>query len=302
MISFENVSKFILSDVTTYIPEGKIVGLIGMSGAGKTTFLNLASGLLSPEKGAVHTIGCNPIRYRKQLTKEMRVYFSDVPFFQRERTVSDEFSLTESVYRLESNEFAKQSDMLKELFSICDIQTKTIGELSLGQRRRVELSSLLLGNAKLMILDEPTNGLDEQGKVIFWEQLQQKKKQGSSILISSHNMREMETLCDRILLLDGGRLIYYGDQQQLLRKYTPVNKMKIRFEGAIPDMNDLPLIKYSIENNILRLQYNSNVISAAEITEQIIGQTTVVKMEMIEPELSDVILRRKEEVSYESFH
>lgn len=302
MISFENVSKFILSDVTAYIPEGKIVGLIGMSGAGKTTFLKLASGLLSPESGFIHTIGWNPIQCRKQLTKEMRVYFSDVPFFQRERTVSDEFGMTESIYQMECDEAASQSNMLKELFSICDVQTKTVGELSLGQRRRVELSSLLLGNARLMLLDEPTNGLDEQGKIIFWEQLQQKKKQGCTILISSHNMREMETLCDRILLLDGGRLIYYGDQQQLLRRYAPINKMKIVFEGAIPNMEDLPLIKYSIENNILRLQYKSNVISAAEITEQIIGQTTIVKMEIIEPELSDVILRRKEEVSYESFH
>lgn len=302
MISFENVSKFILSDVTVYIPEGKIVGIIGMSGAGKTTFLKLASGMLLPEKGCIHTMGCNPIQCRKHLAKEMRVYFSDVPFFARERTVSDEFSLTKSMYPVSSDELDRQSDMLKELFSIDAVETKTIGELSLGQRRRVELSSLLLGNPRLMMLDEPTNGLDEQGKVLFWEQLQQMKKQGCTILISSHNMREMETLCDRILLLDGGRCIYYGDQQQLLRRYAPVNEMKLVFDGAIPDMEDLPLIKYSMENNMIRLQYNSNVVSAAEIAKQIIGQSTIVKMEIIEPELSDVILKRKEEVSNESFH
>ena len=140
------------------------------------------------------------------------------------------------------------------------------------------------------MFDEPTNGLDEQGKRVFWEQLQKKKESGASILVSSHNMEEIRQVCDRIILLDQGRVLYYGDRDGLLRRFAPVNQMEIRFAGKIPDMEDIPVMWYDLEQDKLRLAYNTNHISAAEIIQGLIRQTRIVRIHMRKQTLSDVIM------------
>lgn len=300
MISFENVRKFILSDVTVHIPKGVTVGVIGPSGAGKTTLLKLACGLLAREAGRVRTFSVNPVKNKKQLAPKLRAYFSDIPLFQGEDTVLGQFQMLQSLYRQEKGNYWEEYRALAALFSFADDEKTRVKQLSLGQKRRVELASLLMGDAALFLFDEPTNGLDESGREAFWQQLREKKEAGATILISSHNMAEIEALCDRILLLDAGKLLYYGDRENLLKRYAPINCLAVQFQGAIPDMEDLPLQKYRIENDILKLRYNANHISAAEIMQKILEQTTVLSVNTIRPELTDVLIQRKENRGYES--
>lgn len=301
MISFENVNKFILTDVNLHIPKGVVVGVIGASGAGKTTLLKLACGLLDCSAGNVWTFHKNPVKNRRQLASCLRAYFSDIPLFQGDDTVCNQFQVFQAVYRLEQAAYWEAYKVLAEQFRFTEYERKQITQLSLGQRRRVELAAMLLGNAELFVFDEPTNGLDERGKGVFWQQLKRKKEDGATILVSSHNMAEVEYLCDRILLLDQGRILYYGDRERLMKRYAPINGIELQFKGGIPDMDDLPLIKYSIDDNILKLQYNSNHISAAEIVKKILDQTTISRIRTIRPELADVIIQRKENMKYESY-
>lgn len=161
--------------------------------------------------------------------------------------------------------------------------------MSTGQRRRVELAALLMGDTDLLLLDEPTNGMDEQGKRAFWEEICRKKEAGTTILFSSHNMAEIGQTCDRILLLDKGNVCYYGDREGLLNRYAPVNQIDIQFSGVIPDMEDLPLLRYSLENDRLRLSYNANHITAAEITKRILEQTSIIRISVTRHDLADVI-------------
>lgn len=300
MISFENVRKFILSDVTVHIPKGVTVGVIGPSGAGKTTLLKLACGLLESEAGSVRIFSKNPVKNKRKLSPKLRAYFSDIPLFQGEDTVLGQFQVLQSVYRQEKEKYWEEYGKLSALFSFADYEKARVKQLSLGQRRRVELASLFLGDAELFLLDEPTGGLDEPGKEVFRQQVCGKKEAGATILISSHNMAEIEALCDRILLLDAGKLRYYGDRENLLKRYAPINCLEVQFQGALPDMEDLPLLKYSMENDILKLYYNANHISAAEIMQKILEQTTVLSVNIIRPELTDVLIQRKENREYES--
>ena len=158
-----------------------------------------------------------------------------------------------------------------------------------------ELATVLLDHARLILLDEPTVGIDESGKQIFWKQLQKKKERGITILIASENMTEIEKSCDRVILLDAGRLLYYGSQERLMRRYAPINEMEIVFHGRFPDMEDLPLIRYSIDHNKLKFKYNKNVISTLEIINHVAEQTVVAGMNVISPKLEDVILMWREE-------
>lgn len=296
MVHFQNVSKFILSDVNVHIPKGISVGVIGASGSGKTTFLKLACGLLEAKKGKVRTLHRNPVNSRKKLAADVRAYFTDLPLFQGEDTVSGNFQTVQISYLENSKEYWERYSYLSERLGFSEFENKTVNQLSVGQRRRAELGATLIGNAELFLLDEPVNGLDVQGKLAFWELLRRQKESGATILVSSHNLTEITEFCDRILLLDEGKLIYYGDAERLFRKYAPESSLKLIFEGNLPDMEDLPLIRYCINSNMLTIEYDSNRISAAEIMKTILAQTTICEMKTIRPELADIITKRKGEM------
>lgn len=296
MISIQNAKKFILSNVNVYIPKGVVVGVIGPSGAGKTTLLKLISGILESDKGSIKTVGMNPVKDRKKLSYEMRAHFADRTFFDGNETVIGQFRLLEKIYNQNPEQYWRQYNILANQLDFKSYENTHIKYLSLGQQRRVQLAFMLMGNPELLLFDEPSNGLDEQGKQVFWQLLRQKKEAGTTILISSHNVAEIEQLCDRILLLDEGKVIYYGDKEQLMRRYAPINQIEVEFDGAIPDMEDLPLLRYSIEKDILKLEYNSNHISAPEIMQRILEQTTIVRVNIIRQNLADVILRRENKV------
>ena len=289
MINFQKAGKFILSDVDLYVPEGVVVGVIGASGAGKTTLLKLACGLLGCEYGKVRTMGRDPVRDRKKLAGNLRAYFSEYCYFQQEDTVQSQFRLMETVYQMDRDHSRKEYQRMAEQFLFSGYTDKRVSQLSMGQRRRVELAAILMGEAKIFLFDEPANGLDEQGKRVFWEELQRKKESGATMLLSSHNMAEVDMVCDRILLLEAGRVLYYGDREGLMCRYAPVNQIEIQFEGRIPDMEDLPVLRYSIENNVLHLSYNANHVTAAEITQRILEQSSIIRINIVRPDLTDAI-------------
>ena len=295
MISFENVSKFILKDISFCIPEGIIAGVIGRSGSGKTTLLRLACGLLACEKGNVRTFFQDPVKRRRQIAADIRFFSAGHPPFREDSTISDEFRKLRAVYRLDKDTFREEYERLAGQMCFKEYGQKEIRELSLGQRRRAELASVLLGSPWLILLDEPTVGIDETGKRIFREQLLQKKELGATVLMVSEDRMEIEESCDRVILLDAGRLLYYGSKERLMRRYAPVNEMEIVFHGRIPDMEDLPLIKYSVEKNKMKFRYNENVIATLEIVNHVAAQTGIAQMHVVSPGLEDVILMRREE-------
>lgn len=288
MIHFLKAGKYILSDIDLYIPEGLVVGVIGVSGAGKTTLLKLMCGLLACEHGMVRTMGIDPVRDRKKLATDIRAYFSELYYFQQEDTVQNQFRLMETVYQMDRQYSRKEYHRLAEQFLFSGYVDKRVSQLSLGQRRRVELAAVLMGETKLLLFDEPVNGLDEQGKRVFWQELQHKKESGATIVLSSHNMTEVERVCDRILLLEAGRVLYYGDREGLMCRCAPVNHIEILFEGRIPDMEDLPVLRYDIETNALHLSYNANHITGAEIIRRILEQTNIVRINVERQGLTEV--------------
>ncbi len=295
MIRFENVSKFILSDVSIHIPEGKSVGLIGASGAGKTTLLKLASGLLLPESGSVRTLGLEPVSKRKKLGGSIGVLFADVPLLMKDDTVAGNFDFLRRLYQMDKVTFAGEYGRLSERLGFADFQNRFVRELSLGQRRRAEIGAVLLHGPKLLLLDEPTSGLDESGKQAFYEILTEREKEGMTMLLTSHNMAEISKVCDRIVLLDKGQILYYGGEKQLQKQFAPIDTMVIELEGRMPDLQDLPFIKYAVEGSELRLSYNSNYVTAAEILALILSQSVVKEVKIQKSDLPDVILQMNEE-------
>lgn len=289
MIICDNVSKFILKDVDLHIPEGVAVGIIGASGAGKTTFLKLAAGLLAPDEGSIYTNRCNPVTDRKRLLTNMAVLFADVPVFTDGYSTRTFFDDMRSIYDIDKTQFEEQLSSIASKLGFLKIIDSVPKNLSLGQRRRAELGAALVRDVGLYILDEPCIGLDQNGKTALYEIVKGKKADKATVLVSSHNMEDISALADRILLLDKGRVAFYGAKEELYKRLAPIDECCLEFEGAVPDISDLEIESYRIEDGKMNIRYNTNHVSSKEVLDRIISSTVVKSVNIRKSDLSESI-------------
>ncbi|MBR5088619.1 MAG: ABC transporter ATP-binding protein [Ruminiclostridium sp.] len=289
MINFENVSKYCLSDITLNIPKGEIVGIIGASGTGKTTLIKLACGLLAPDSGNIWTLGKDPVKYRRKYASDISAFIAGTPLLNPEDTVMQGFEMIAEIYGLSSEYFGRRYSVLSEKLGFAELPGYRVKDLSLGQKMRAELGAALLYEPKLLLLDEPNVGLDENGKSELSEVL--KQSSGMTVFLTSHDMSGISKLCTRLAILDGGKLVFYGSLDNLRSRYLPINRVTVHFSGRVPDLDDLPLQKYSLEGNTLKLEYNSNHITAAQITALLLKQTEITGIGVHKPDLEELVIQ-----------
>lgn len=300
MVNLEGVSKFVIKNISFHVPAGECVGIIGASGAGKTTLLKLLSGLLLPDSGYIRILGREPVKERQHYGKGVSAFFAGRWTLEEEDTVEQAFEMLQMVYGLPRESFRREYQELAERMQFGEYADKPIKSLSLGQRMRAELSATLIGSPRLLLLDEPNVGLDENGKRELWKLLREKCRQGTTVLIASHSLEALSALCSRIVLLDKGQLLYYGSEKYLQSKYRAVGTVEVTLAENFPDLQDLPLVNYQLKGNLLRLCYDVNYLTAAEILQVILAQIRVKEVNIIKPELADIILKIKGEEKYES--
>lgn len=293
MVTLEKVSKFILSDICLHVPAGACVGLIGPSGAGKTTLLKLVCGLLQPESGYVRILGKEPVAGKGRYGKALSVFLVGHWALEDGDTVKQAFALLRTIYHLPKEAFWQEYGELSRRLDFGVYEDKPLKSLSLGQRMRVELAAVLIGHPRLILLDEPNVGLDENGKEALWELLKERCQQGATVLVASHSLEDISRVCSRIALLEKGQLLYYGSGKYLQNKYASINTMELTIAGRLPDLEDLPIKDYRIDGNLLKISYDVNHLSAAEIMHVILSQTTILEVNMIKPDLADIIMQMK---------
>ena len=294
MIQLEKVSRSVLSDVSLHVPAGEIVGLVGASGAGKTTLLRLVCGLLKPSDGRVRTLRRDPIVWRRYYGAEISTFFTGVPLLCREDTIQQGFALIKALYHISDSRFDRDYQMLAERLDFGKYAGETVKNLSLGQRTRAELGAALIYRPKLLLLDEPGVGLDENGKTALWELLEERRNMGMTVLMTSHDMIGVSRICSRIALLDEGKLLFYGSEKNLRSRYAPVDVMTVTLNGRLPDLEDLPLTHYSVDGSILTMSYDSNHITSAEILRLVLSRTYVSAVNIRKPNLESIITQLKE--------
>lgn len=293
MINFENVSCRVLKGVSLNIPKGETVGLIGKSGAGKTTLIKLACGLLAPESGRVFAIGKNPVENRNLYREKTSAFIAGTPFLCRDDTVLQGFEIIRRVYGISQSVFTKRYEELSARLDFSKYGRELVKNLSLGERMRAEIGAALIYDPKLLILDEPNIGLDENAKSALGQLLSERRGAGMTTLLSSHDMASVSKICSRIVLLDKGELVFYGSLENLRSRYTPIDTMSLKIAGNLPDLEDLPLKKYSINGSEISLSYNSNHITAAEILRTVMRQSDVSEISIKKPDLECIISQLK---------
>ncbi|MEM8612062.1 MAG: ABC transporter ATP-binding protein [Cyanobacteria bacterium P01_H01_bin.105] len=225
MLDIQNLSKTFgqrqaLSELTLKLLPGEVYGLLGPNGAGKTTTINLLSGLLRPDTGSVVIAG----RSASEATKPYLGVMPQKNLLYQSLTCKENLAFFAKIYGLQSSLRSQRIRACLQAVNLADRARSVVGELSGGMQRRLSLAIAIVHQPKLVVLDEPTTGLDIEARYEVWELIRQLKHQGVSVLLTTHLLDEAERLCDRIGFLKQGRLLAQGSLAEL-RAYIPAQEV-----------------------------------------------------------------------------
>ncbi|WP_413304559.1 ATP-binding cassette domain-containing protein [Bacillus sp. 1P10SD] len=209
-----------LKDISFSINPGEIVGYIGPNGAGKSTTIKIMSGILVPDTGSCSIMGYTPWKDRVQYVKNIGVVFGQRSQLWWDVPVLDSFELLKDIYKIPQQEYYTTIDLLIETLELQTIVQSPVRQLSLGQRMRCEIAASLIHNPKILFLDEPTIGLDAVSKIAVRQFIKTiNKEKGVTVILTTHDMNDIEALAERVILIGKGSLLYDGNLNELRNQY-----------------------------------------------------------------------------------
>ncbi|MEB3752144.1 ATP-binding cassette domain-containing protein [Geobacillus icigianus] len=215
------------------VKRGEIVGYIGENGAGKSTTIKMLTGILTPTSGRIVVNGMNPHQEREKFVRTIGVVFGQRSQLWWDIAVQESFRLLKKVYRVPDEQYDRHMGEVIEMLEIGSLLDKPVRKLSLGQRMRCELAAALIHNPPLLFLDEPTIGLDVLVKLNIRQFLKQlNERYGTTILLTTHDMSDIEALCERVIMLDEGKIIYDGSLETLKEKWGQGKRVAFTFAEA----------------------------------------------------------------------
>ena len=205
-----------LQSMSFTVPDGQILGYIGPNGAGKSTTIKILSGILRPDSGTCTVDGLTPWEDRKKHVARLGVVFGQRSQLWWDVPVMESFLLLRDIYRVDEREFRENLDRLTELLDLGELLRTPARMLSLGQRMRCEIAAALLHGPRVLFLDEPTIGLDAVSKLkVRSFILEQNRLCGTTVLLTTHDMQDIDALCSRVLLIGKGQLLLDGDTARI---------------------------------------------------------------------------------------
>lgn len=219
-----------LKDVSFSIEEGEIVGYIGPNGAGKSTTIKIMSGILTPTSGTCVIDGLVPWQNRKTFVKNIGVVFGQRSQLWWDVPVMDSFELLKDIYKIPTDQFKETLELLNKALNIEDLLGRPLRQLSLGQKMKCELAGSLLHRPKILFLDEPTIGLDAVTKLAVRDFIKFINKEwNTTIILTTHDMNDIEALTNKIILIGKGRILYQGSFENIKEKYSAEKTIEVEF-------------------------------------------------------------------------
>ena len=250
---FNRKYKYIeaIKNVSFSIKKGDIVGYIGPNGAGKSTTIKILSGILYPDSGSVVINHMVPYKDRKKYVSNIGVVFGQRSQLWWDIPAIDSFNLLKDIYKLDDEEYRKTLNELVELLGLEEIINIPVRQLSLGNRMKCEIAAALIHKPKILFLDEPTIGLDVVSKKAVREFIKKiNKKNNVTIILTTHDMADIEALAKRIILIGKGQILYDGTLTKLKNKYDYIRKITVITNDKVKFDNDYIIEQNKIENGI----------------------------------------------------
>lgn len=287
-----------LQDVSFTLDRGELVGLIGPNGAGKSTTVKLLTGILTPSEGTCVIDGRIPWQDRREHVRHLGAVFGQRTQLWWDVPIRDSYELLRDVYSLEEHAWKQRLEELVEALDLASLLETPLRQLSLGQRMRAELCGSLLHEPQLLFLDEPTIGLDAVSKLKLRAFLQEENRsRGTAIILTTHDMEDILALCNRVMVLGHGRLLYDGTLGALLHRYDATHTLRCTFDTA-PDWQHLPpCVQHTQEGDTHILTYAPRDIAAPALLQLVMQAGTLREMTLKEQSTDSMIAQMYKEMA-----
>lgn len=304
--SREYIIKKAVDNISFEIEDGEIVGYIGANGAGKSTTIKMMTGILSPSSGTISINGLIPYEDREKNAKDIGVVFGQRTQLWWDLPLSETFSLLKDIYDVNDKDYKERMEFLNEVLEINEFILSPVRTLSLGQRMRADLAAALLHNPKIIYLDEPTIGLDVVVKEKVRSAIKEiNKKYGTTVILTTHELNDIEELCNRIIIIDNGIKIYDGSLSDIKGSYGYITTIEVQVKNLKGNEkfdinNEMNISKENLEMKVLEnkiiVRFNRNFTKQAEIISKIISKFDILDFSIIETSIEEIIKKiyRKE--------
>jgi ABC-2 type transport system ATP-binding protein len=272
---------------------GELLGFIGPNGAGKSTTIKMLTGILHPSGGDAKVLGYVPWKERQKLAFQIGTVFGQRPQLWYHLPAIDTFVLFGKIYELDDRETKKRIDFLADAFEIRDLLETPVRKLSLGQRMRCEVAASLLHRPKLILLDEPSIGLDVVAKQHIRDAIRRmNQEEGVGVLLTSHDAGDLEALCKRVIIINHGQIVYEDKVSTLKRKHLTTKLVQVRYAQEVPadfHLNGVEILK--IGRYGVKLRFDTQQKPVDEVMAHLSAAGDLVDITISDPPLEEVIAR-----------
>jgi ABC-2 type transport system ATP-binding protein len=284
-----------VDEVTFSVAAGDTVGYIGANGAGKSTTIKMLTGILVPSSGAVRTFGLDPVPHRTAVARRTGVVFGQRSQLWWDLPLRESLRLLAAIHRLAPARWRPREAELVERLELGEFLDRPVRQLSLGQRMRGEVAAALLHEPELVVLDEPTVGLDVLSKERLRTFLRtDTAARGATLLLATHDMDDVQRLCDRLLVVDHGRLVHDGTIPDLVALVGARRVLVVDLEAPAPPLTGVPgteVVAVEADGVRQRLAFSPEATTAAAVLAAVTARVGVRDLAIEEPDIEDVVRR-----------
>ncbi len=280
-------------DLSFEMDSGELLGFIGPNGAGKSTTIKILTGILHPSGGEADVLGFKPWTQRQQLAYHIGTVFGQRPQLWYHLPAVDTFLLFGKIYEMEDAEVKRRIGFLSEAFAIGDLLETPVRKLSLGQRMRCEVAASLLHKPRLLLLDEPSIGLDVVAKQLIRDAIRtMSHEEGVGVLLTSHDAGDLAALCKRVIIINHGQIVYQDKVSSLKRRFLTRKLVEVRFAEqiepgfAIEGVEILKTGQYGV-----KLQFDTRHTAVDAVLARLTQHGSVVDITISDPPLEEVIAK-----------
>lgn len=290
-----------VNDISFEVPRGEILGFIGPNGAGKSTVIKMLTGILTPTSGECFIDGKNPQKNRKKYVKEIGVVFGQRTQLWWDLALQETYAVLKEIYEIDDKDYKERMAMLNEVLNLNDFIKSPVRTLSLGQRMRADIAAALLHNPKVLFLDEPTIGLDVVVKDNIRKAIQEiNRKQKTTVILTTHDLSDIELLCKRIVMIDKGEKIFDGNLSDLKQKYGQIRSLSFVLVDEA-DINKLTFdtdfnfgdgdLSVECDKTVVNIRFDSSIVSVEKMLSYILSKIHVKDITAKDADIEEIIRR-----------
>ena len=297
-----------VDNISFHVPKGEILGFIGPNGAGKSTVIKMLTGILTPTSGTCEINGFIPQKNRQKYVKEIGVVFGQRTQLWWDLALRETYSVLKEIYDVPDAEFKSRMAFLNEVLELDDFISSPVRTLSLGQRMRADIAASLLHNPKVLFLDEPTIGLDVVVKDNIRNAIQKiNAEEGTTVILTTHDLSDIELLCNRIVMIDKGKKVFDGQISTLKSEFGQMRDLNFELEHA-DDINKLCYkehfnmkdddIELKADGVCVSIRFNSDAVSVEDMLSYTLSTVHVKDINLKDADIEEIIRRLyRQEVS-----